>query len=182
MFWSKQKVFALSHLLLFYTDHCVNTAVVNTSQQFTFLVGSSGLALCWNGNSWWCSGGTSYSAVALGPPLCHGLFDLPLPIFLSSFSHLTVHTRKSVTSPRIAFSHLSLVVSIGDLPPEHPFNTSWGIHKSSVTVTAHTSLEELTIMNFKHHKWNTCVQDDVACMTNPNFQLKLAEFWGIFVR
>jgi hypothetical protein len=74
------------------------------------------------------------------------------------------------------------VVSIGDLPPEHPFNTSWGIHKSSVTVTAHTSLEELTVMNFKHHKWNTCVQDDVACMTNPNFQLKLAEFWGIFMR
>lgn len=26
------------------SDHCANTAVVNTSQQFTFLVGSSGLA------------------------------------------------------------------------------------------------------------------------------------------
>lgn len=45
------------------------------------------------------------------------------PSFLPSFSHLPVHIRKSVTSSKIAFSHLFLVVSIGDFPPEHAFNT-----------------------------------------------------------
>jgi hypothetical protein len=47
-------------------------------------------------------------------------------LFQPSFLHLPVHIRKSVTSPRIAFTHLSLVVSIGVLPPEHPFITFWG--------------------------------------------------------
>jgi hypothetical protein len=61
-----------------------------------------------------------------------------------------------VTSPRIAFSHLSVVVSIGVLPPEHPFITLWG-YTSHLSLSAHGSLEELTIINFKHHKWNTTV-------------------------
>ena len=134
------------------SDHCANTAVVNTSQQFTFLEGSSGLALCWNGNSWWCSGGTSCSAVALFVPWPLWPSSSKLP----SFSHLPVHIRKSVTSPRIAFSHLSLVVSIGVLPPEHPFITFWG-YTSHLSLSAHASLEELAIINFKHHKWNTSI-------------------------
>jgi hypothetical protein len=45
------------------------------------------------------------------------------------------------------------VFPLGLLPPKHPFITFCG-HKSSVTTRwpAHCSLEELTVMIFKHQK------------------------------
>jgi len=82
-------------------------------------------------------------------PLCTMAFvpsSSNLPSFLPS---LIFSSNQKICD--IAFSHLSLVVSIGVLSPEYPFITFWG-YTIHLSLSAHASLEELTVMNFKHHK------------------------------
>ena len=120
--------------------------------------------------------GYSYSAVAF----VTFLFQ-PSLFFAATFQLIL----ENLWHPQIAFFHLSVVVSIGVLPPEHPFITFWG-YKSHLSLSADSKLEELTIMNFKHQTWNTsihyntCIQDGMARMTNWKFQLKLVSF-GLYL-